>query len=58
MTRSVNSIQQKKMELLFHGLNKNKYDMLKAIPGTEEVSNNVTDLFPLSLSELYCHVQY
>lgn len=54
----MNSFQQKKMELLFHGLNKNKYDMLKEIPGTEELSNNVSDLFPLSLSELYCHAQY
>ena len=54
----MNSFQQKKMELLFHGLNKNKYDMLKEIPGTEELSNNVSDVFPLSLSELYCHAQY
>lgn len=54
----MNSFQQKKMELLFHGLNRNKYEMLKAIPGTEEVSNNATDLFPWSLTELYCHVQY
>lgn len=54
----MNSFQQKKMELLFHGFNKNKYNVLKAIPGTEEVSNNVSDLSPLSLSELHCQVQY
>lgn len=33
----------KKTELLFNGLNKNKYIVLKAIPETKQVSGNVSD---------------
>lgn len=47
---SASFIKLKKTELLFYGLKKNKYIVFKAIPETEQVSNNVSDsTLPLSL---------